>query len=182
MNKIARLILASGESSPDMRYAAGFSTPDEFLYFSTDRERGVICSPLEFSRAVAQARDGVTVHAEAEFGGPDRLEMLTRLAASRGVAGYLVPADFPVLWADRLRGRGLEVRVEEGVFFPQREFKSSAEVDAVIRSQRAGEAGLRRAVEVLRESEITPDRMIRWRGELLTSEILRSEIDRKSVV
>ena len=171
MNKIARLILASGESSPDMRYAAGFSTPDEFLYFSTDRERGVICSPLEFSRAVAQTRDGVTVHAEAEFGGPDRLEMLTRLAASLGVAGYLVPSDFPVLWADKLRGRGLEVRVESGVFFPQREFKSAAEVEAVVRSQRAGEAGL------LRESEITPDRLIRWRGKLLTSEILRSEID-----
>ena len=177
MNKIARLILASGESSPDMRYAAGFSTPDEFLYFSTDRERGVICSPLEFSRAVAQTRDGVTVHAEAEFGGPDRLEMLTRLAASLGVAGYLVPSDFPVLWADKLRGRGLEMRVESGVFFPQREFKSAAEVEAVVRSQRAGEAGLRRAVEVLRESEITPDRLIRWRGKLLTSEILRSEID-----
>ena len=177
MNKIARLILASGESSPDMRYAAGFSTPDEFLYFGTDRERGVICSPLEFSRAVSQARDGVTVHSEAEFGGPDRLEMLTRLADYLKVAGFLVPADFPLLWADRMRERGLEVRVEPGVFFPQREFKSAAEVDAVIQSQRAGEAGLRRAVEVLRESEITPDRMIRWKGELLTSEILRSEID-----
>ena len=33
MHKIVRLIVASGEQCADLRYAAGFSTPDEFIYF-----------------------------------------------------------------------------------------------------------------------------------------------------
>ena len=177
VHKLARLIIASGEASPDMRYAAGFPTPDEFIYFATERERGVICSPLEFGRAMKQVRQGVEVHSEAEFGGPERIGMLKQLAAVLHVAGYLVPASFPALWLDRLRESGLVVRVEAGAFFPEREFKSRPEVEQVVVSQRAAEAGVRRAFEVLAACDIDQQRMIRWNGELLTSEMLRAEID-----
>ena len=177
MSKIARLIIASGESSPDMRYAAGFSTPDEFIWFEANGDAGVICSPLEFSRAVKQARPGVTVHTEAEFGGPGRIDMLKNLAARLRVQGFLVPPEFPLLWADRLREAGLAVRAADGTYFPEREFKSAQEVEKVVESQRAAEAGVRRAFDVLRESRITAEGLIEWRGGILTSEMLRSEID-----
>lgn len=177
MSKIARLIIASGESSPDMRYAAGFSTPDEFIWFEANGDAGVICSPLEFSRAVKQARPGVTVYTEAEFGGPGRIDMLKNLAARLRVQGFLVPPEFPLLWADRLREAGLAVRAADGTYFPEREFKSAQEVEKVVESQRAAEAGVRRAFDVLRESRITSEGLIEWRGGILTSEMLRSEID-----
>lgn len=95
MSKIARLIIASGESSPDMRYAAGFSTPDEFIWFEANGDAGVICSPLEFSRAVKQARPGVTVYTEAEFGGPGRIDMLKNLAARAAGCGLSGAAGVP---------------------------------------------------------------------------------------
>ena len=75
MYKFARLVIGSGESCPDIRYAAGFSTPDEFIYFDTGLRRGVLVSPLEFGRARKSARPGVEVLPESEFGS-DRVGML----------------------------------------------------------------------------------------------------------
>ena len=40
------------------------------------------------------------------------------------------------------------------------------------------EAGMARGVEVLRAAKIGPQRILRWNGQPLTSEILRAEIDR----
>lgn len=177
MSNFARLILASGENCPDMRYAAGFPTPDEFFYYEKDDVCGVICSALEFNRARSQARSGVTVRPESDFGGPDRIKIVSALAAELNVDGFLVPQDFPFGVAEKLRRAGIAVEPFEGIFFPEREFKTEDEIRQVTISQRAGEAGCRRAFEILRETDIGNDRMLYWNGEPLTSEILRAEID-----
>jgi len=177
MHKIARLLVASGEQSGDIRYAAGFSAPDEFIYFDDGRgRRGVLMSALEFGRATRSARKDIEVYPETDFG-RSRLEILTGLAASLRVEGFLVPADFPLHLADRLRESNLEVVAESGPFFPQREWKSPEEVEKVVESQRAGEAGCRRAFEVLRETDTDKEGRLIWNGEILTSERLRGEID-----
>lgn len=176
MHKIARLIVASGEQSGDLRYAAGFSAPDEFIYFDDGSRRGVLMSALEFGRASRSAREGVEVHAESDFG-RTRLEMLTALAAELRTEGFLVPADFPLHLADRLRESNLKVVAESGPFFPQREWKSPEEAEKIVLSQRAGEAGCRRAFSVLRETDADREGRLVWNGEVLTSERLRGEID-----
>ena len=57
MAKIVRLIVASGETSSNLRYAAGFSAPDEFIWFDDGAgRRGVVMSALEFGRASRSAR------------------------------------------------------------------------------------------------------------------------------
>ncbi len=177
MNKIARLIIASGENSPDMRYASGVSTPDDFIWFESNDLTGIICSPLEYTRARNQAKSGVVVYAEDEFGGPNRVNILKNLAGKLRVEGFIVPADFPLLWAEKLRQVGLHVQTSEDNYFPMREFKTSEEVDKIIACQRAAEAGVRRAFDVLRESRILNNGKIEWNSEILTSEILRGEID-----
>jgi Xaa-Pro aminopeptidase len=82
-----------------------------------------------------------------------------------------------LLWADQLRGKGLIIQANAESFFPEREFKELHEVEKITRSLRAAEAGCRRAIEVLRQSEIGKDRVLFWQGEPLTSEMLRYEID-----
>ncbi|MDD3885274.1 MAG: M24 family metallopeptidase [Victivallaceae bacterium] len=178
MGKNARLIVASGEECSDMRYAAGFSTPDEFIWFAAGGHRGVVMSPLEFNRATRQAAPGVTVHADAEFSTTgNRVEEILALAAKFGAEGFEVPGDFPLALADRLRVAGIAINAADGVFFPEREFKSKLEVSMIVRAQRIGEAGCRRAFDVLREATVRGDGVIVWRGAVLTSEILRAEID-----
>ena len=104
MHKIVRLIVASGEQCADLRYAAGFSTPDEFIYFDDGTRRGVVMSALEYGRAVHSAPRDVEVHAETEFG-RNRLEILSGIASMLRSGVFLVPADFPLALADRLRLR-----------------------------------------------------------------------------
>ncbi len=176
MHKIARLIVASGEQSGDLRYASGFSAPDEFIYFDNGTRRGVLVSALEHGRALRSAQKNVEVHAELAFG-RTRLEMLTALAAELQVEGFLVPADFPLHLADRLRESNLKVVAEPGAFFPEREWKRPEEIDRIRLSQQAGEAGCRRAFAVLRETDTDREGRLIWNHEVLTSERLRGEID-----
>ena len=176
MHKIVRLIVASGEQCADLRYAAGFSTPDEFIYFDDGTRRGVVMSALEYGRAIHSAPRDVEVHAETEFG-RNRLEILSGIASMLRSGVFLVPADFPLALAGRLRENGFKVVPETGAFFPSREWKRPEEVEEIVRSQRAGEAGCRRAFAVLRETDVDRSGRLVWNGEILTSEILRGEID-----
>jgi Xaa-Pro aminopeptidase len=88
-----------------------------------------------------------------------------------------VPPDLGVIYADELRSRGVEVSPEGKLFADLRRVKTEEEISHIEKAQRDVEAACALAVEVLRESEISDDNTLVWRGEALTSEILRFEID-----
>lgn len=177
MAVLGQLIIDSGERSANLRYAAGFSTPDDFIWFSAGDMRAVVMSSLEYNRAKSFVRPGTAVLAESSLGGPKRLDILCRIAEQYHLAGFSVPEDFPLYWADQMRNKGLIVQTDKKDFFPEREIKSEAEAEKITFSLRAAEAGCRRAFEVLRETEISSDKKLFWQGEVLTSELLRFEID-----
>ncbi len=180
MEKIAKLIFASGEGSADMLYAAGFSTPDEILWFDPGKAPTILLSALEYSRGKSSARPGVTVLRDSEFspGARKAEEVVLEIARKFKLTGFVVPETFPFGLADALLHKGLQIRPVMGSFFPEREFKSEAEMQKITVSLRAAEAGLARGIEVLRESRIDAKRQLVWKHKLLTSEILRWEIDR----
>ena len=177
MAQLGRLIIDAGEISADLRYASGFSTPDDFIWFEAVDLRGVVMSSLEYNRAKSSAAPGVSVFAEEEMGGPERLNIIKEIARRYHLNGFVVPGDFPLLWADKIRSCGLTVQPCDSKFFPEREFKNETEAEKITRSLRAAEAGCRRAFDVLREAEISADKVLVWNGSPLTSEILRFEID-----
>ncbi len=180
MDKKPILIIASGESSPDLRYATGFAAPDAFLYCESGDERTMVVSTLERDRAAASARRGVSVSSTEEVtgsGSSSWCDVALALAKERRIAAFRVPADFPVLFADKLRAAGLGIEPESNALFPGREFKNEAEVAEIIRAQRLAEAGVRAAVAMLREAEIGPGGVLMRQGHALTSELLRCVID-----
>ena len=177
MKSSAKLLVASGESSSDMRYASGFSTPDDFIWFDSGSERGVVMSPLEFSRAAASVKPGTRVFADIDFGGPRRIDVIKSIRERYHLDGFVVPGDFPLALADALRKAGIGVEAVTEAFFPEREFKLEAEAALVSEALRAAEAGARRAFDVLKEAGIDRDRDLVWHGKKLTSELLRAEID-----
>ncbi|MCQ2378532.1 MAG: M24 family metallopeptidase [Victivallaceae bacterium] len=177
MKNPALLLIASGETSPDIRYAAGFSTPDEFILFGVD---GVLCavmSPLEYDRARANAAPDCQVLAESELGGPDRMAVFREIVRRFRIDGFIVPENFPLLWADKLRAAGIPVETRAGTFFPEREFKSKEEADKIRECEKGAAAGFFRAREVLGEASVGKNGMLVRDGEPLTSETLRAEID-----
>ena len=177
MAMLGKLIIDSGERSADLRYAAGFSTPDDFIWFQAHDTCAVVMSSLEYNRARSSSAPGTAVFTEEEMGGPGMVNIVVGIAKNYRLDGFIVPRDFPLLLADQLRGKGLVIQACGSTFFPEREFKAPAEVEKIINSLRVAESGCRRAIEVLRQSEIGRERVLYWQSEPLTSEILRYEID-----
>jgi Xaa-Pro aminopeptidase len=86
-----------------------------------------------------------------------------------------VPPDLPVAVADRLRGEGVELTVDEPTFEHRRRAKSEAELAGIRRAQRAAEAGMSAAAQMLREAE-PADGRLDLGGEQLTAERVRAAI------
>ena len=177
MLRVGKLMISSGEKNSDMRYASQVSVPDDILWFSADNITGLVASPLEYDRVLRERRPETAVFSEAEFGGPEYIDMVKNIALHYRLDGFAVPGDFPLLLADKLREAGLVIEPSEKSFFPEREFKKRPEVDKITQVLRIAEAGCQRAFSILKESDIDGDKRLIWQGNILTSEILRSEID-----
>ena len=64
-----------------------------------------------------------------------------------------VPANFPLGYAEELAANKIRVRATDGFFWPEREAKSDKEIEMMGRALRITEAGLKRAIEVLKASK-----------------------------
>lgn len=173
MNKKAILLIGDGISTADLRYASGFSAPDDFIFMQFGDRKICSVSALEYNRAAATVLPGVEVFRSTS----SHVETVKDLCGTLGVYEVTVPGFFPVGIAEKLKLAGIKVIVSEERLYPEREFKHPDEVAKIITSLRAAEAGCRRAIEVLQESDISADRSIIWKGKPLTSEILRTEVD-----
>jgi Xaa-Pro aminopeptidase len=183
--KSARLIVAASETDPDMLYATRFWAPDPFIYLERNGRRTLVLSDLEIDRARKQADANEFVmfsDLEREVQGkskkaPPYEKVLVRFLKKRGVRSAVVPANFPLGYAEELAANKIRVRATNGLFWPEREAKSEKEVEMMGRALRITEAGLKRAIEVLKASKPGPGRKLRWKRKTLTSEMLRAEID-----
>ena len=181
--KIARLIVGSGEESADIRYATNLSTPDNFIWFEVKESKdntsyqACVMSSLEYDRAKEHIKKGVDVLRSDDFLGNSIKEQILSIAKKFNLTAFEVPETFPLSIADFLRKNKLKVTPVAGTFFPNRAYKEDSEVEKITISLRAAEAGLTRAREVLALSTINNDQTLSFNGELLTSELLRYEID-----
>ncbi len=184
-SKPTRLIVAASDTDPDMLYATGFWAPDPFIFLERDGKRTLVLSDLEIDRARKQARADEFVmfsELEKEVQGkskkpPPYEKVVAHFLKKRGVRSAIVPANFPLRYAEELAANRIRLRATNGLFWPERETKSRREVQLMERALRITEAGLRRALEVLKVSRPGRGKRLQWGGRPLTSEILRAEID-----
>jgi Xaa-Pro aminopeptidase len=93
------------------------------------------------------------------------------------VRSALVPANFPLGFAQELEASKIRLRTSNGLFWPEREAKTEEELKLMRRALQITEAGMGRAMEVLAASNPGSGKKLSWSGTTLTSEILRAEID-----
>lgn len=177
-----RLIAGSSESCADILYAGGFHAPDAFVYFETCGRKGLLVSPLEYSRALSEARKGVEVINREEFlphGEKDRGTgaLLASLSARLGVKGWTVPPDFPLSLADRLRAADVAVECAKGEFIPRRRRKLAWELAAMRKAQRITEEAMELARSVIHDAKTGSRGVLSLSGRALTSEFVRTEIE-----
>lgn len=180
-----RLIIAASDHDPDMLYATRFFVPDPFIFLEQNGKRTIVLSDLEIDRARKQAKADEIVsfsQIEREVQGKQKMtppfeKVMSHFLRKRGVRSAVVPANFPVGYAEQLAAQKIRVRATNGLFWPEREAKSKDELRLMRRALAITEKGLARAMEVLRASKPGQGKKLFWSGRILTSEILRAEID-----
>jgi Xaa-Pro aminopeptidase len=179
-------ILIYGDTirSPELRHEIPLTIPDPFLYVERDGARHVYVGSLEVARI--REVDGIDVHPYEEVGydeliasGMHREELYKPLVLNAcralGITSAVVPRYFPLELADSLRAEGIELTPERELFSRRRRVKSQTELEGIRRAQRACEAALDAARELLRaasqnESGLEVD------GKPLTAEWLKRRI------
>lgn len=181
------LVISAPQHDAAAYHLSGFLAPDPVICLQVNGRKYLAVSSMEYGRAQKQV--GVDELLSFDELGLNRLTRKLKsgakaLAAASadllqklGAASVAVPPDFGVIYADELRTRGVEVSPDGKLFAGLRRAKTEEEVSHIEKTQRDVEAACARAVEILEQSEIATDGTLNWRGEPLTSELLRSEID-----
>lgn len=181
MPKTAQLIYACPETDANLLYLSRFSAPDPFLWWKVDGQSHAVLSTLEIDRG--RACEGLDhVHAADEFlpkgsRKKDLGAVIAGIKAAFKITKFLVPENTPVGLVEQLRRKKITVVVKKGDYCPEREIKTQEEIAQITAAQRMGEAGMRRAFEVLKETKIKPNGALFWNQRRLTSEVLRGEMD-----
>jgi Xaa-Pro aminopeptidase len=179
------LLYADSERDANQLYFTGISVPDAFLAFGVGRKKYGVFSSLEFARARKESALDVVLSLEewrdrAQKRFPQAhvglAEIVATLAGEFGLKRFVVPEDFPAKLAFDLFDLGLAIGFAEGSFFPQRDFKKPAELDAIREGNRCAALGFAAVERILKSSTIKAG-LVRFEGRPLTSERLRFAIE-----
>ena len=183
------LVIGAPEHDADAYHLSGFLAPDAVISLRVAGKKYLAVSSLEYGRAAKEApvdellsyeelgiidlarelKSGARAYAVAVA------NLLEKLGASN--SPVVVPEDFGVVYADELRARGVTLTPDGKLFDGLRRAKTEEEISNIEKTQKAVEAACANAVGILEESEVGEDNVLNWRGEPLTSELLRAEID-----
>lgn len=180
-----RLIVAVSEIDADMLYATRFFAPDPFIFLEQNGKRTLVLSDLEIDRGRKQAQaDEFLPYStfEKEVQGksakaPPYEKVLAHFLTKRKVRSAIVPANFPLGYARELESKKIRLQPTNGLFWPEREAKSESELRLMRKALEITEAGMARGIEVLKQSKPGKAQKLEWSGTVLTSELLRAEID-----
>jgi Xaa-Pro aminopeptidase len=183
------LVIGTPQHDATAYHLSGFLAPDPVIFLRAAGKRYLAVSALEYGRAEKEAPadelisfdelDLTRLARELKSGARAFAAATANLLKKVGAEGspVTVPPHFGVAYADELRARGIKIEPDGRLFADLRRVKMQEEVSHIEEAQRALEEACAHAADVLEEAEIASDGTLRWRGETLTSELLRSEID-----
>lgn len=190
MGESSTAVLIAGIPASDMTmyHRIRFAVGDPAAWISRSTADGatshLIVRDIEMDRARASARAD-EVSCPADWTPEGGLSGDRAIATAQATAEFLVRhgvvrveahRDLPLLFADCLRERGLEVRCDRDLGVEDRRAKDEEEIDALRRAQEATESAIRRACETISNASVAADGVLHHDGAPLTSERVRSLI------
>jgi Xaa-Pro aminopeptidase len=180
------LLFGDTQSSPAMRHEVPVAIGDPFLFADVEGRRVVLTSSLERGRVAAALPDAELLDF-FDFGlrelaqrGLSRKEadreIVSRVVDHLQIREALVPWNFPVSIADRLRKDDVIVTVDDDFVDTRRRVKTGTELAGVRAAQQAAHAATRAVAEMLAGAKPGPDGRLHLEGEQLTAEQLREQI------
>ncbi|WP_396612853.1 M24 family metallopeptidase [Haloferax sp. S1W] len=180
------LISADGSDSNQL-YLSGFDAPDSYVTLFTPDETVLLVSTLEYGRAKKESRaDSVSRLADYDYRqkytehGPTvgNAKTIAEFLADHDVETLATPSDFPLGLADSLRDEGVSVEAEtDDVLTKIRAVKTDEEVEHIRTAQKANEASMQAAEDLIRAADVADDGTLLYEGEPLTSERVKEEIE-----
>jgi Xaa-Pro aminopeptidase len=156
---------------------------DPFLFARIDGRPHVMVNTLERARIEAAVPDAELYDLNdlgltelRETGKPYaeiELELVSRAAAAMGLREALADPDLPIRVADRLRADGIQLTPDPAAFADRRRAKLDWELDGIRAAQRAAEAGMAAAAELVRSAEVDGEWLV-VNGEPLLAEQVRT--------
>ena len=180
------LIYGDTVRSPELRHEVPLAIADPFLYVEKDGRRTVVLHSLEIPRVRETAPELEIVpneqlgadelYAQGIKGSELDLELAVRACGELGIERATVPPSFPVEHADHLRGNGVQLAVDRELFENRRRAKNETELRGIRNAQKACEAALDAARDLLRRARPNGDGL-ELDGKPLTSERLKQAIE-----
>ena len=181
----AILIIGDTMRNPELRHEVPLGIPDPFVYAEVEGRRIVAISAMEATRVEALGI-GLEVRPTEEFGADEirrsgldvheaAKQLNLRIVKGLGIDRATVPRGFPLGFADALRAAGVELTVDQELFDDRRRRKSEHELAGIRRAQKAAEAGVAVARDLLGRSERV-NGGLSVDGETLTCELLKERI------
>src|SRR5919112_593303 len=183
------LVIGAPEYNADAYHLSGFLAPDPVICLRVAGKTYLAVSSLEYGRAEKEAPvDRLLSHDELEImhlarelksGAKAYAAAVANLLDGIGALGspIAVPPDFGIVYTDELRARGVTLTPDGKLFDGLRRAKTEGEISHIQKTQEAVEAACAHAVGILEDADVREDSTLEWRGETLTSERLRGEID-----
>lgn len=183
------LLYGDSERSSAMRHEVPVAIGDPFLFAEIDGRPAVLVSRLERDRVLGVLPDADVLDPfdlgfrELMEAGHTRLEaeleVAVRAVQRFGIQAAVIPSEFPVGVADRLRAAAVSIVIDDPFVAARRRVKAGTELDGVRAAQAAGDAALARACALLAAADIDGDGHLRRPdGELLLAEWMRDELRR----
>jgi Xaa-Pro aminopeptidase len=180
------LLFGDTDRSAAMRHEVPVGIGDPFLFAEVDGRRIILTTGLEEDR-IRRALPDVEILDYFDLGYREFVESgMTMAEAGReaelravkqlGLDEAIVPGDFPVALADRLRAEGVTVRVDEPAVEVRRRVKTPAELDGIRAAAKAAEAAMAAARDVLARAEAGADGTLQLDGKPLLAEDVRGAI------
>jgi Xaa-Pro aminopeptidase len=171
-----------------MRHEVPLAIGDAFMFADLDGRRAVLTSSLERARIAAALPDAELLDftalgmRELIEEGHSRLEAQGEVAARAishlAITAAVIPWDFPVAIADRLRAGGTELTVDDEFVAGRRRVKAGAELQGVRAAQAATHEMMATAVSVLGRATPGHDGNLWLDGAVLLAEDLRATLRR----
>jgi len=179
-------LIDAASDDADQYYLSGFSAPDPYLTLYDGDVHLFFFRSLEYGRAKKEAR-AATVARGSDYDydalidahGPReaRARVLESFLRDHGVTSVATPPRFPLRTADQLRARGVDVFADEvSAVTDIRAFKTDAELEHIQKAQRANEAAMARAEELIATADVEDGQLVHD-GQPLTSERVKEEIE-----
>ena len=185
----ALLLYGDTERSPAMRHEIPVAIGDGMLFAAVDGRTAILTSWLERDR-IAAVLPGAEILDFVDLGmrtfveqGMSRLEaereVIAKAVKQLAISEAVIPGDFPVAVADRLRADGVSLSIDDELVHARRRVKRGAELDGIRSAQRAADAAMARAAELLAQTSVGADGNLQTpAGGPLLAEVVRAELRR----